>query len=518
MRFNITNIRKNLLKVATAFTICSLQLRNVKGDSECEILRDIYNGFFRTTEEWKRGSNDCCNIGGIKCNLDYKIYELNFTSHNLSGQLSERIGNLTSLQTIDLSNNNIYGVIPKTIGQLTNLVNLVLNNNQFSGRIPRQVGSLKKLQLLNLGNNGFYDFLPSTLGDLINLKQLYVENNKISGVIPTSLSILNSLESIDLSGNEQLTGSVPTMNSIKTCNYNSTSLCISKAERCKSTLGECNEEIEGMTNKLLKDQNDEEKAEEEREGQNTENDNNFMRYLYEPYVFIVIIFVIVLIILLIIYCVKGYIKGKYEAEVKKARDKRQIYANSSLNSISKYQEEERYRTAERETDYFSNGEIPMNSTILSGSRNYRPYENPSNNYQVDYESFNSQYQSQYVSPVLSSPVYNVPTSQLAGSNEYVYMDPGNGESISNYNANSGVVYMNNNSGSVLQVARQLQKVSPHSQISGGQSPIHSSPYNRSNEDLYLNQSGQGIYLNQSLNQSGQELRRNNLNHTSNIDD
>jgi len=349
------------------------------------------------------------------------------------------------------------------------------------------------------------------LGDLINLKQFYVENNKISGVIPTSLSILNSLESINLSGNEHLQGSVPTMNSIKNCNYTATNLCISKAERCQSELGECNEEIEGMTNKLLKDQNDEENAELEREGQNIKKENNFMKYLYEPYVFIVIIFVIVLIILLIIYCVKGYIKGKYEAEVKKARDKRQLYANSSLNSISKYQDEERYRTVERETDYFSNGDIPINSTILSGSRNYRTYENPNNNFQGDYESFNSQYQSQYV-----SPVYNVPTSQLAGSNEFVYMDPVNGESITNYNANSGVVYMNNNSGSVLQVARQLQKVNPHSQISGGQSPVISSPYNRSNlnEDMYLNQSGQGIYINQS----GQEIRRNNLRETSDIDD
>jgi len=484
MKFNGINIRNNLLKVITVFTICSFHLYNVNGESDCEILRDIYRGFFRTTEEWKKGGSDCCNIGGIKCNLDNNIYELNFTSHNLSGQISERIGNLTSLQTIDLSNNNIYGIIPNTIGQLTNLVHLILNNNQLSGRIPRQIGSLNKLQILNLGNNGLYDFLPSTLGDLINLKQLNVENNRLDGAIPTSLSILNSLESINLAGNQELKGSVPTMNSIKTCDYTGTNLCISKAERCKSVIPECDDEFEGMTNKLLKDQNDEEKAEMERENHSTNETNKFMKYLYEPYVFIVILFVVVLIILAIIYCIKGYIKGKYEAELKKARDKRQYYSNSSINSLSRYQNEERFGTTERETDYFSNGDLRLNSTtILSGSRNYRQYDNPSN-VQLDYDSYNAQLQSPYnLSP---SPVYNVPASHLASNNEYVYMDPVNSvESLTNYNVNSGAVYMNN-SNSLLQVARStLQRSGQPSQASGGQSPVITSHYNGSkiNGDL-----------------------------------
>jgi len=285
------------------------------------------------------------------------------------------------------------------------------------------------------------------------------------------------------------------MNSLRVCDYSSTALCILGAERCNSVLEKCNKENEELTQYLLEEQAKIESEEKETKEETRPSKGNLWEILYTPYIFLIIIIVVVLIILLVIYCIKGYIESKYEAELKKALEKRQQYSNTnsvkSMRSNRKYQNEERYESNDRETGYFSNGDdLRLNNhrfnesaTILSGTRNYRQAYTDNN---FDYDSVNAQLISPIVSP--TSPMYNPPTlayspiphstvatSQLASNNEYIYYDPVSG---AEYNTNAGSVYLS--SPKAAQVARSIKN---NARSQTGTSPYNANYYNAS-EALY----------------------------------
>ena len=64
------------------------------------------------------------------------------------------LGNLTNLDTLDLSGNRLRGSIPATLGNLSELEALRLDNNLLNGDIPAELGDLANLEALWLSNNG----------------------------------------------------------------------------------------------------------------------------------------------------------------------------------------------------------------------------------------------------------------------------------------------------------------------------------------------------------------------------
>eukprot|EP00985_Skeletonema_marinoi_P018994 scaffold10753_cov87-Skeletonema_marinoi.AAC.5 len=109
--------------------------------------------------EWTNDTNwldeytSYCGWKGVTCNDMNQVTSLTLTNNGLSGRLSERIGNLTSIELLDLSDNDIKGSIPKEIGQLSELTYLRLSYNAFTGTAPEDLGELTKLQLLQLQSN-----------------------------------------------------------------------------------------------------------------------------------------------------------------------------------------------------------------------------------------------------------------------------------------------------------------------------------------------------------------------------
>ena len=69
------------------------------------------------------------------------------------GSIPSEIGNLTALDTLNLSSNRFIGSIPSEIGNLTSLRFLWLHNNRLSGAIPTEIGALTSLTTLRLHNN-----------------------------------------------------------------------------------------------------------------------------------------------------------------------------------------------------------------------------------------------------------------------------------------------------------------------------------------------------------------------------
>ncbi|VFQ73625.1 unnamed protein product [Cuscuta campestris] len=161
---------------------------------------------------------------------------------SFGGVVPPSIGNLASLEDIDISSCNFTGKLPMSLGNLTQLVSFNLWGDTFyhpygvyftpdSNRFSPDsftttslswIGKLTKLTHLNLARLDLTGGIPSWLMNLtqiikidmtwdripLGLQVLNLSRNRLSGHISSSFSNMENLESLDLSQN-QLTGSIP---------------------------------------------------------------------------------------------------------------------------------------------------------------------------------------------------------------------------------------------------------------------------------------------------------------------
>ena len=90
----------------------------------------------------------------------------------MTGPIPEALGNLDSLQYLDLAWNQLTGPIPETLGNLNNLQSLILAWNQLTGPIPETLGQLDNLQYLSLAGNELTECIPSALQDVPDFNDL----------------------------------------------------------------------------------------------------------------------------------------------------------------------------------------------------------------------------------------------------------------------------------------------------------------------------------------------------------
>ncbi|KAJ3694455.1 hypothetical protein LUZ60_009935 [Juncus effusus] len=127
---------------------------------------------------------------GVTCHRNPKnsrlvVTQLDLGSQGLKGYISDQIGVLTDLVSLNLSSNSLTGDLPWGLGQ-NSLMSIDLSSNQFTGSIPDSLGSA-------------------------NLQTAILNNNKLDGQVPEKLySIGVHGGIIDLSGNKGLCG-VPTL-------------------------------------------------------------------------------------------------------------------------------------------------------------------------------------------------------------------------------------------------------------------------------------------------------------------
>lgn len=138
------------------------------------------------------------------------LFVIDLSRNNLTGSIPSSIGKCSYLRVLDLGNNNLSGEIPNSIGQLKLLQTLHINNNLISGKLPSSLKNLSSLETLDLGNNRLEGTLPPWLGeDFTNLRIMNLRSNRFSGEILNELSNLTSLQVLDLAEN-LLTGRIPT--------------------------------------------------------------------------------------------------------------------------------------------------------------------------------------------------------------------------------------------------------------------------------------------------------------------
>ncbi|KAH9716282.1 protein kinase domain-containing protein [Citrus sinensis] len=180
-------------------------------------------------------SSPVCNWTGVTCDVrTHRVTALNISGLNLTGTIPSELGNLSSLQTLDLSfnwfsgsipasifnmssllsirftNNTLFGELPPNFcNHLSNLEYLFLKSNMFHGKIPSTLSNCKRLRNISLSLNDFSGTIPKEIGNVTTLIGLHLRGNKLQGVIPHEIDNLHNLEWMIFSFNK-LVGVVPT--------------------------------------------------------------------------------------------------------------------------------------------------------------------------------------------------------------------------------------------------------------------------------------------------------------------
>ncbi|KAL4629208.1 hypothetical protein ACB092_05G291400, partial [Castanea dentata] len=148
------------------------------------------------------------------CSLSNLIH-LDLKSANFGTNVPFHLGNLSSLQYLDLSWNNFNN--PENLIWLlnfnTSVVKLDLRFNQFHGLIPDGFSKMKSLTHLFLDYNEFEGGIPKTFSGLCNLNTLSLPVNNLNGQLLEFFHNLTgcanqSIEVLNLDWN-QIMGSLP---------------------------------------------------------------------------------------------------------------------------------------------------------------------------------------------------------------------------------------------------------------------------------------------------------------------
>jgi len=154
---------------------------------------------------------DGANIVGTLPSELFRLHQLKKMTviNSMGGMLPSEIGNLRSLEYLELRKNSFDGKIPTELGLLQSLTYLDISDHEYftEATIPSEIGNLSSLKALCMSRNGLRGTVPSELFGLVSLETLYLSWNSLRGSLPLSVE-LTSLREMDLSNNK-LTGMLP---------------------------------------------------------------------------------------------------------------------------------------------------------------------------------------------------------------------------------------------------------------------------------------------------------------------
>ncbi|XP_037495191.1 receptor-like protein 15 [Jatropha curcas] len=96
------------------------------------------------------------------CSNSY-LREIHLSKNKLQGSLRNVFSDCYSLMVLDLSHNKLIGKIPTWIVNISRLSYILLSHNNFIGELPIQLCGLKELSLINFSHNNLSGHVPSCL-------------------------------------------------------------------------------------------------------------------------------------------------------------------------------------------------------------------------------------------------------------------------------------------------------------------------------------------------------------------
>ncbi|KAH7537742.1 hypothetical protein FEM48_Zijuj03G0125300 [Ziziphus jujuba var. spinosa] len=108
--------------------------------------------------------------------------------NELEGKLPNSLGSLCKLRELGLYHNNFRGAVSEIFRRFSRctidaLEVLDLSGNQLSGQLTESLGRLSSLQYFDISYNQLNGSLPENFGQLVNLKSLDISHNLFEGVV-----------------------------------------------------------------------------------------------------------------------------------------------------------------------------------------------------------------------------------------------------------------------------------------------------------------------------------------------
>ncbi|XP_020229273.1 probable LRR receptor-like serine/threonine-protein kinase At2g24230 [Cajanus cajan] len=172
-------------------------------------VSEFFRNMSLTSSKAYNFSASVCSWQGVSCDANREhVVELVLSGMDLSGTIPDNtIGKLGKLQSLDLSYNKITS-LPSDFWSLSSLKSLNLSSNQISGSLTNNIGNFGLLESFDLSSNNLSEEIPEALGSLLSLRVLKLDHNRFAHNIPSGILKCQSLVSIDLSSN-QLNGTLP---------------------------------------------------------------------------------------------------------------------------------------------------------------------------------------------------------------------------------------------------------------------------------------------------------------------
>ncbi|KAG2605115.1 hypothetical protein PVAP13_4NG117300, partial [Panicum virgatum] len=137
-----------------------------------------------------------------------KLQYLNLSGNWLEESILAPIGELVSLQVLDLNFNERFGATATSVfGNLTNMRELNLRENDFNRDLPKTLLILPQIKILDLSWNSLVGGIPTSSSsdkEPASLEVLNLSHNQMGGALPTEQAFryLRNIRELDLSSNQ----------------------------------------------------------------------------------------------------------------------------------------------------------------------------------------------------------------------------------------------------------------------------------------------------------------------------
>ena len=128
------------------------------------------------------------------------LEKLQLYNINLDDEACDAIGNLTSVQSLDLGGSQFTSDSVKTFAKLSALKHLVVDQTIFDERFTTAIGSLSALTTLHAPGSSLTSESANSLAKLSGLKELDVAKTAVDDRFGVTLGALSNLEDLNVTG------------------------------------------------------------------------------------------------------------------------------------------------------------------------------------------------------------------------------------------------------------------------------------------------------------------------------